>query len=99
MILLEGKLNHLTLINRNPLNCDSDEGDYMSPAAGRKAIERCSNRLPTTPKKWLRVVGGMINRATPRKKKLLHKSMIVVSPKTKCHIETNKGIAKGVKIF
>lgn len=80
-------------------NEDEDDEDYNSPAAGRKAIERCSKNIPKTPKKWLRVVGGILKKVTPKKNKLLNETMLVVSPKKKVQIEANKGIARGVKEF
>lgn len=81
------------------VNKDEDDKDYNSPAAKRKDIERCSKNLPKTAKKWPRVFGGILKKATPKKKKLFNETMHVTSPNTKHEIETNKGIAKGVKEF
>jgi hypothetical protein len=76
-----------------------NDDDYKSPASKRKAISRCSKKLPRTPKKWLKVVDGIIKRATPRKRKLLDESGLLASPMTKRQIATNREIVLGLKEY
>jgi hypothetical protein len=70
--------------------------DFLSPAAQEKAIYRVKERLPSEPKKWLRVIGGLIKKASPRKKKLGEESGVFSSPEVKADIITGKNVAKTV---
>ncbi|MES9905398.1 MAG: hypothetical protein ABW168_22320 [Sedimenticola sp.] len=79
---------------------DNADIDYKSADSAKKAVHRCIKKLPLAPKKWLRVVGGILKRASPRKKTLLNSSKLLSSTttkETKDRHMANEGIVKGVR--
>jgi hypothetical protein len=58
----------------------SSDEDFPTDDAKKQAIYRCKKKLPTTGKKWLHVIGGLIRNASPRKRKLAAEEGILCSP-------------------
>ncbi|XP_064649611.1 uncharacterized protein LOC135501423 [Lineus longissimus] len=74
---------------------ESDE-DFQTDCARRKAISRVKQCMPKTPKKWIKVIGGLVRKMSPRKQKHAENHGFVNNPDNTVHAEIGINISKEV---